>query len=592
MNKICFCIVQLLCIFFTLDISASKVDSYLDSAHQLSGIERYQYFCHHLSDINDFYVDTILYFAEQAEEDPIYQKSIQLQGLVALLKANHAVVQSNYSIGIPYAEEAIAKLSRSNDTTNLARAYNEMGAIYSYLAQFDKAAESFNQSVELIDKVQEPKLYYSYRINSLSILKVFNEEEALKQYKLLLQECKLNYPAFLPKVYYALVLIYSDMVQKDSLNKYSDLAIKYSKSLGDSIGLSSTYSSLAYYYNRLEEGKIALHYAQKALRLSQKTAFRNQEVNALFTLSAAYTNLKQTEKALNAINRADSIIQQHHLNSHEELVAFERSKLYAKQADFQQAYFYLDQFLSLYDEKRKAEHAQQINSLQEQFKAKERSLEIEKLKGEKKAEKLRSSRLYIGLLALFILSFSSTYYLVQKRKKDKVIARQKNDILKLELKERQREKVQMKKDLQNKGKLLVEKSMQLSEKSQFIDELQAELKPLEKKVGSDENIRNIRQKLKLNQKSEKEWKEFQGYFDQLHPNFFEELQTESNQKLSKAEKRLAALIALDMDNKACAALLHIASSSVKMAKYRLKKKLNLESSASLDHYIKAKVSKA
>ncbi|MGB1183814.1 MAG: helix-turn-helix transcriptional regulator, partial [Schleiferiaceae bacterium] len=60
-----------------------------------------------------------------------------------------------------------------------------------------------------------------------------------------------------------------------------------------------------------------------------------------------------------------------------------------------------------------------------------------------------------------------------------------------------------------------------------------------------------------------------------------------HEKLTKGEIRLSYLIRQKMNNKEIATVLNVSPAAVEKAKYRLKKKIDLDKTESLDAYIQA-----
>jgi DNA-binding CsgD family transcriptional regulator len=79
------------------------------------------------------------------------------------------------------------------------------------------------------------------------------------------------------------------------------------------------------------------------------------------------------------------------------------------------------------------------------------------------------------------------------------------------------------------------------------------------------------------QRTEKEWELFKKYFENINKDFNTKLLA-INPDLSVSDYRLAALISLNMNIKEAAAVLNITPSSVKLARHRLRKKLNINTS--------------
>jgi DNA-binding NarL/FixJ family response regulator len=84
---------------------------------------------------------------------------------------------------------------------------------------------------------------------------------------------------------------------------------------------------------------------------------------------------------------------------------------------------------------------------------------------------------------------------------------------------------------------------------------------------------------------DKEWKHFYSLFNRIHPSFISELNT-SFPRLSESDIKLCALIRLKFSSQHIATLLGISLGSVKVARHRLRKKLNMEESDDIYDFLK------
>ncbi len=103
----------------------------------------------------------------------------------------------------------------------------------------------------------------------------------------------------------------------------------------------------------------------------------------------------------------------------------------------------------------------------------------------------------------------------------------------------------------------------------------------------DENSPLFRRLIKLIDYSfnlDQDWDEFKMYFEGVHKDFFTKLKNR-HPELSVGELRLSALIRLNMNLKEVATLLSISPDSVKTARHRLRKKLNLSEENNLTDYL-------
>ena len=131
---------------------------------------------------------------------------------------------------------------------------------------------------------------------------------------------------------------------------------------------------------------------------------------------------------------------------------------------------------------------------------------------------------------------------------------------------------QLQKDLQQL--LLV-----LAHKNELLLELKAKIE--------DPNTQRQRLLREINQLIEAEdyWLPFLQQFQQMEPDYQQKLM-QIVPDISPAELRLAVLIRADLDSKSIAQLLNISLHGVKKSRYRIRKKLDLQTNDSLDKFLK------
>ena len=85
---------------------------------------------------------------------------------------------------------------------------------------------------------------------------------------------------------------------------------------------------------------------------------------------------------------------------------------------------------------------------------------------------------------------------------------------------------------------------------------------------------------------DEEWEEFLNYFKEIHPDFISKLMINSEQKLSPTEIRLAMLLRLNLSSKEIASILRITPDSVRVARYRLRRKLIIKKKQDLSSFLR------
>ncbi|OQX77758.1 MAG: hypothetical protein B6D61_06690 [Bacteroidetes bacterium 4484_249] len=122
----------------------------------------------------------------------------------------------------------------------------------------------------------------------------------------------------------------------------------------------------------------------------------------------------------------------------------------------------------------------------------------------------------------------------------------------------------------------------MMQRNKMLTDIREKLQGMSKKV-KDEFVMDFKSMVRdINkiQKTEKDWDLFKKYFESVNKDFNKKLR-EINPALSTGDYRLAALISLNLNIKETAAVLNITPNSVKLARHRLRKKLQLDNSEDL-----------
>lgn len=127
-------------------------------------------------------------------------------------------------------------------------------------------------------------------------------------------------------------------------------------------------------------------------------------------------------------------------------------------------------------------------------------------------------------------------------------------------------------------------TLQMIQRFHVFNELEQELR----KLAAESDTHSYQRVFALigtTRSLEEEWEQFDFYFSRVHKEFNTWLQ--ENNQLSPYERRICALIKMGFENREIALLLNIETASVKMAKYRLKKKFQLDEKTDLQTYFES-----
>ncbi|MEM7368388.1 MAG: two-component regulator propeller domain-containing protein [Bacteroidota bacterium] len=136
-----------------------------------------------------------------------------------------------------------------------------------------------------------------------------------------------------------------------------------------------------------------------------------------------------------------------------------------------------------------------------------------------------------------------------------------------------------------KNSKLMFSAVQMAHKNEILNNVKSGIKDIQ---GNDadarKKLRQLVQKLEKELKSENYWKEFNLYFNQVDSNFSQDL-LEKHPELTPNDLRICSLIRINLTTKEIASLLNISVRGVEQSRYRLRKRLGLDSNDNLVKYI-------
>ncbi len=86
--------------------------------------------------------------------------------------------------------------------------------------------------------------------------------------------------------------------------------------------------------------------------------------------------------------------------------------------------------------------------------------------------------------------------------------------------------------------------------------------------------------------TEQDWQVFENNFNQVHEEFIKKLLM-NYPNLTPSDVKLAAYLRMNLSTKEIAHLLNITNRSVELKRYRLRKKMNLETEVNLGEFMMA-----
>lgn len=146
------------------------------------------------------------------------------------------------------------------------------------------------------------------------------------------------------------------------------------------------------------------------------------------------------------------------------------------------------------------------------------------------------------------------------------------------------EKEKLEKEIKHKQKELASTTMNVAKKNELILELKNLLLTNKDKFSNQQRYRSFIKKLNSSINDDEDWRNFEVNFKELHEDFFEILlQRYSN--LTPKDLKLCAYLKMNLSSKEIAPLMGITIRGVEIHRYRLRKKLKLDSSRNISNFL-------
>jgi len=136
-------------------------------------------------------------------------------------------------------------------------------------------------------------------------------------------------------------------------------------------------------------------------------------------------------------------------------------------------------------------------------------------------------------------------------------------------------------EVEAKNSKLMFSTIQMAHKKEILTGIKQQLNESKE---DPKKMRQVKRMLDQELEGEDYWKEFNLYFEQIDKSFVKDIQ-KKHPRLTSNDLRLCSLLRLNLSTKEIASLLNISSRGVEQGRYRLKKRLELESGEDLAKYI-------
>lgn len=511
-------------------------------------------------------------------------------GSYYLLLEDYSAAEKSYS-------EALERARKNDLKTHMAVANNRLGFIYQFNLNYDLALEHYFQAIAIAHQSgNDEEIGYAYRhIGAISYLQ--NDLDKAHEYYL-------NALKFFQRAGKKndVMAAYNNIGEIYRIRKEYDMARQYyNKALASAGDMLVSRSSSVTYQNlgnlELESGnpELAEVYLYKGLHISKEVGYHQGEANACIYLGRFFMVMKNYQKAQNYFKMAlDQAVDINALWERRKATQGLSEALEAL-GDSDMALFYFKSYTELKDRMLNNEMLRQMKEVQSKYE----SVRYEKalvLKDQEIQTSLFKRQLSIAVAVIFLIVGISLYSRMRSNnrknrellEKNKQIHRAQGELMEVQLQNTELEKQRLENELKSKGQELSNFALHIVQKNDFLQELKKDIRDL-KACCSYENapqIKNLILKLNQNLQMSKDLEAFQQNVEQVNREFFDKLE-ERFPNLTENDRRLMALLRLNLTSKEIASINNISIKAVEMGRYRLRKKLELTNSDKLADFLQS-----
>ncbi|WP_062056867.1 tetratricopeptide repeat protein [Aquimarina longa] len=467
------------------------------------------------------------------------------------------------------------EISKKNDKPEIiAQKHLKLGEFYRNARVYNEAISQYNNALVLLKKNDTLAILLNNEIGKI-YLSLKNRNKAKNYFhESILLSSKANYIKGEAIAKGLLGSCYEKEGKYLKALKYQQESLELFTALDNKEGVAIVNENIGSIYEDLEQYNLAYKYFKKAHILFEKIN-NSSCISVLNNLGDINRKTGNYTKALyytvKAYKLAIQFEDQYELQSaHKDL-----SKTYGFMGDFNKAYTHLQESNRINEELISLQNINQLNTLQTIYETKQKESQINLLLQQKKIAKANQELLLVSLIATIFIAGGLFLHFRRKRRENSKIQEYKQRTLKAELEKKVFEEKNLQHEVHVKTSALSRYSLHLSQKNKILSDLSLALTNIVGRNNIDLKaaIKKQIKEIDFNLHQENEWDEFNNFFKEIHPEFIKKLSLLCKESLSPAELRLGMLLRLNLSSKEIASILRVTPDSVRVARYRLRKKL-------------------
>ncbi len=447
-------------------------------------------------------------------------------------------ILGDYGKAFNHALQALEFYKKENNHPFVVKTLVVLGNICGYIKNYQMSEDYYNEAAELVTPSQRE--FYQVHLNLYKLFFISNHVEKAIDSSLHIIPAVKNFrdTGLIIVAYLNLGACYSSTGQYEKAHAYYDTLSHLTEYVDNKKVEIALYQNIAVYRYLTGSYQLAYSTLSKVDKIARQT-----------------NNLEQRSQILNNL-----------------------SLIFERLGNLDSAYFYLKEYVGI--SKQLVNNSKAIDAYQAYVSTFLESSENKLTIAEQKIRLKNNSIIIIisiSLAAILAAGLLLLYSRQQKRNKE-------SENKDLEERLQQEKEIQQLQDDKMKAQVreLSSYSMLLSSKNNILQQISS----LTETLHSDQKeLTEIKKIIKSNLNTDSDWKMSMMHFEKVHPDFFHKLKIQCSD-LTKNDLRLCAYMQIGIDSKQIAQILNVSHGSVRMHRYRVKKKLGLHEDANLDDFLR------
>ena len=501
------------------------------------------------------------------------------------------LVRDNDVEAMKYFNMAYEQAKDEKNTEEIALSLLNMG-ICSYMVSYSTGLEYCSRAMAEFKKLEEsePIKALQGRCKCLQLISTIYSRQGKYQKAIILsKEAMAGFASendttgYLGLIYNSLGVAYGRLNKQDSSNYYHCRALKEHLLTKNYTYLPSSYLYVANLELEVGNKMQSQLYYERAKAIADSTGNRQSKVAILLGIGKWYLTFeKDGEHAEKIFLEAKEIAnglsdKSFYLKTLNSLIELKKN-----QGNFQEALSYEEEVAQLKDTLNTWERQRIVKSLEIQFDVSEKERKLKIAENEKDIVTLTNYILWGAIAFILIIFTVSIFFLKRINRRDKLLLQTKEELVKTIEEKKLLQEQKMQNELEFKESQLSAITLQMLQKNNLLLELKEQLEK-DKELSKEPAFSKI-----INQglNHDKEWLDFNTSFERINKNFYVKLK-QYYPDISPNDLKICALIKLNLSIKEMAGILNISPDSVKTARYRLRKKLQLNTEDNLTEFIQS-----